>query len=113
MRLANGSGSSKDRKIALGLRAMTASSTCGRLRSAQVMKPQPTAWLPAAANSRSNQRVVVGYSRRRESRARPRSITAAASLPPAITSIGALITGWVMPSRSVNRVEIGIAHVLT
>ena len=55
MRLANGSGSSKDRKIAFGLRASTASSTFGFLRSAQVMNPQPIAWLPAAANSRSNQ----------------------------------------------------------
>ena len=54
-RLANGSGSSNDRKIALGLRAIAASRSSGRLRSDQVMNPQPTAWLPAAANSRSNQ----------------------------------------------------------
>jgi hypothetical protein len=55
MRAANGCGLPNDGKMARGLRARTRSTSCGCFFSAQVMKPQPTAALPAARNSASSQ----------------------------------------------------------
>jgi hypothetical protein len=44
-----------EREHEYGRWASTRSSRSGCLASDQVMKPQPTRWLPAAANSRSSQ----------------------------------------------------------
>jgi hypothetical protein len=51
MLAAKGAGEPKDNINAAGWRARTRSSRCGFLAMDQVMKPQPTRALPAAANS--------------------------------------------------------------
>src|SRR6185312_14814976 len=104
IRGAKGVGSPKESSNAQGACARATSSTSGRLAIIQVMKPQPTRALPAAAYSRSIQAASPGPAPSMPNP--PASLTAAASFPPAVSPIGAERIGARIPNISVSLVRI-------